>query len=259
MKACTISGSFNHFYDEVSMFHSEILHNNSYKILSPLDMNIRNQSTDFILLKSDVSNKINQIEDSHLNSISKSNFLLVVNPNDYIGVSTALEIGYAKALHIPIKFVEKSKHDFGNKIKLDAIKFKDNTFIIQSDKTKNRDYLNNIIEDLENTNKCKLILSKKTKINKLNESELMLIDSPNGKVSNDNAFRIGYAYASNVPIIFTEEPSDILLKEMILSRIYKKNKFNLRYEFDIIIKPTIYIKDLIDSFLNKNKPVLKLI
>ena len=61
-------------------------------------MDIRDQKTDFILLKSDISDNIRLIEESHLKAISRSNLLFVINPKDYIGISTAFEIGYAKAL-----------------------------------------------------------------------------------------------------------------------------------------------------------------
>lgn len=104
----TISGSFNHHYNEILDLHDSISKNNTLKILSPADMTIRDQTTDFMLLKSDKSNRIDKIEDSHLQAINKSSLLFVVNPHNYIGISTALEIGFAKIKNIPIVYSEKN-------------------------------------------------------------------------------------------------------------------------------------------------------
>lgn len=259
MKKCTISGSFNHHYNSVTEFHGNLSQEKNYKILSPKDMNIRDQSTDFILLKSDISNKINQIEESHLKAISKSDLLYVVNPKDYIGISTALEIGYARALNIPIKFFEKSRFNFQNNIVLNTIKNNNIKILIQNDDKTNRCYSRNFKEDLSKKFRNVIISSQYAKINNFKNSDFFLINNPTGNININNAFKIGYAYALNIPIIFTQKPSDILLKEMTLSNLDIKSFFNLKCDFNILTGFNVYSKEILKSFISKYKFICQLI
>lgn len=50
-----------------------------------------------------------ELERHHLNSISKSDALIVCDPECYVGASTLLEIGFANAIDKRIIFVEKPK------------------------------------------------------------------------------------------------------------------------------------------------------
>ena len=67
--------------------------------MSPKVSQVKNPNSEFIYFKSDQNKPIMMIEQTHLLSISQSDFLYVVNPGGYIGTSTLFEIGYAIALN----------------------------------------------------------------------------------------------------------------------------------------------------------------
>ena len=257
MRACTISGSFNHYYDEVSTFHTKIKQKNIFNILSPRDMTIRDQSTDFMLLKSDVSDNIKNIEESHLDAISISNMLFVVNPKNYIGLSTAFEIGFAKARNIPISYLEQTKHKLNKEIKFKSFGLKNK--IILFFKNNNISYFNNLIDDLERKYNIRIILLDGYNINREKNLNFSLIDNKNGKISVEDAYKMGFSYANNIPIILTEEPSDILFNQMAISKKEIKKITNFNYDFNIISKQTNSFDIFIHTFLNKYKSILKFI
>jgi nucleoside 2-deoxyribosyltransferase len=47
------------------------------------------------------------LQDHNFGAIAMSDFILVVNPEGYIGPSTSLEVGYAIAKHIPVYCTER--------------------------------------------------------------------------------------------------------------------------------------------------------
>jgi nucleoside 2-deoxyribosyltransferase len=62
----------------------------------------------FIILKGEQGTP-RELQDKNFRAIARSSFLLVVNPLGYIGSSTALEIGYAVARHIPVYCTEEPR------------------------------------------------------------------------------------------------------------------------------------------------------
>jgi hypothetical protein len=61
--------------------------------------------TDFPYLKGDEGTKI-ELEDRHLDAISKSHFLYVVNTDGHLGMSALIETGFALSKNVPIYSAE---------------------------------------------------------------------------------------------------------------------------------------------------------
>ena len=91
-----ISGSFRKHYHEIKEMIDQF-GRLGIEVLSPKKSNIVNPDDDFVILESDESDNIFFIENEHLSAIKKSDFLYVVNPGGYIGLTVALEMGYACA------------------------------------------------------------------------------------------------------------------------------------------------------------------
>jgi len=91
-----ISGSFRKYYNEIkeAIEQFNLL---GFDVLSPKNSIIINPDDDFALLESDKSDNIYFIEDKHLSAIKEADFLYVVNPAGYIGLTVAFEMGYAYA------------------------------------------------------------------------------------------------------------------------------------------------------------------
>jgi len=64
----------------------------------------------FVYLKGEVGTP-KQLQEKNFDAIARSNFVLVVNTNGYIGPSTSMEIGYAIAKGVPI-FCTDEPEDF---------------------------------------------------------------------------------------------------------------------------------------------------
>src|SRR3989344_3961867 len=95
---CVLSGSFQKSY-EAMLTAREILEKAQIQVLSPSNSEITNPGDTFALLASDTTTDILSLEQKHLDAISRADFLYIYNPEGYIGTSTAMEIGWAYALH----------------------------------------------------------------------------------------------------------------------------------------------------------------
>ena len=99
----TLSGSFKKNYEDILKISKELNKFEEIEILSPEESKIINPKDDFVILESDPKDaSIKEIEDHHLKSIKRSDFLVVCCPDGKIGNSTLFEIGYAKALGKPV-------------------------------------------------------------------------------------------------------------------------------------------------------------
>jgi NTP pyrophosphatase (non-canonical NTP hydrolase)/nucleoside 2-deoxyribosyltransferase len=97
----TVSGSFRKHFDAI-VEKVEELRSSGIEVRSPTSLLRVNGGTDqFVLLEGDLGSP-SEIERRHLAAVSNSAFLYVVNPGGYIGASTAMEIGYAYALGVPV-------------------------------------------------------------------------------------------------------------------------------------------------------------
>jgi hypothetical protein len=97
----TVSGSFRRAIDDIQR-DVELLSDSGVLVLSPADPRVVEQFGDFVFVASDRVRRIRTVQSRHLASIEASDFLWLVAPNGYIGVSAAMEIGFAAAREIPI-------------------------------------------------------------------------------------------------------------------------------------------------------------
>lgn len=103
--SATISGSFNKHLDQIQKKTLEF-QREGIEVLSPKLSRSISCEDNFVRLETDEGTP-KEIEFKHLEAISRSDFLYVVNPRGYIGKSVTLEIGYALSRNIPIFSLEK--------------------------------------------------------------------------------------------------------------------------------------------------------
>ena len=103
---CVISGSFRKFYTQVVELIDEF-GDLGMEVLSPAKSEIVNPGGEFVILKSDHSEFIKDLEQKHLDAIKNADFLYICNPGGYVGKSASVEIGYAHALEKPIYSMER--------------------------------------------------------------------------------------------------------------------------------------------------------
>lgn len=103
---CVIIGSFRKHYDDiVKVIH--IFESKNIEVTSPKKSWIINRDADFVILASDFQEtgkdiKVQYIESKVLSMIEEASFIYLYNPDGYIGVSTAFEIGFAYKVKKPI-------------------------------------------------------------------------------------------------------------------------------------------------------------
>jgi hypothetical protein len=71
-------------------------------VLSPADPRVVAQTDDFVFVASDRVRSIKLVQSRHLEAIAASDFLWVENQEGYLGLSGAMEIGYAIANRVPV-------------------------------------------------------------------------------------------------------------------------------------------------------------
>jgi SAM-dependent methyltransferase len=96
----TISGSLRRFLPEMEEAARE-LKEVGISVLSPRAFQVIDEKNGFVFLEGD-EGEASTIQNSHLQAITNSDFLLLVCPGGYLGSSASLEVGYALALGIPI-------------------------------------------------------------------------------------------------------------------------------------------------------------
>ena len=127
-KKVVIVGSYRKHLAEV-LDVKEKLQANGYIVLEPGNGKVINPGSEFVILESDTKNKkeiteedMQEIENRFLNHICEADIVYVVNKGDYIGLSAAVEIGYAKALNKLI-YCTDTPADYGLRVSLaDTIK-----------------------------------------------------------------------------------------------------------------------------------------
>lgn len=102
-----VSGSFNRFLPQIQEAVSK-LSSLGINVLSPKESRPVSHINGFVMLERDKGSP-GEVERKHLEAITKSDFLYVVNPKGYIGESVAFEIGYALSKGIPIYSSEMPK------------------------------------------------------------------------------------------------------------------------------------------------------
>ncbi len=230
---CTISGSFNRYFSEISDYYID-LKSNQFHILSPINFEISDDSNEFILLTGDIGNTIGEIECNHLKAIKNSHFLLVINPKNYIGISTALEIGYALANKIPIYF--------SNGIPEFLLKEINNGYPIHSFK-RQIDKIFTIVE--------KSINSFLFSINEFNHQQkrisTFIIDNSSKPISVPLAYKIGKLLANQYLIFSIKRPKDILLQEFIKWQLEPNQLLSLFYKLRGFYDSNLFLKSVIKT------------
>jgi nucleoside 2-deoxyribosyltransferase len=99
--APTISGSFSRHAVQIDEAIREC-RDLGFEVLSPTDMRIVGAEGAFLFVASDPVRSVREVQDKHLRAIAHSDFLWLVDPDGYVGVSAALEIGFACAQGVPV-------------------------------------------------------------------------------------------------------------------------------------------------------------
>lgn len=97
----SLSGSFHRDAVGLQRAYDELARNQC-QILSPHRLNFEDNTTLFVRDVAERHQSADSLEAHHLLAISQSNFLWVHAPDGYIGLSAAMEVGYARALGIPV-------------------------------------------------------------------------------------------------------------------------------------------------------------
>lgn len=96
-----ISGSFRKHYKDICVMIKNF-ESQGIEVLSPRHSAVVNPGEDFVLLETDKTTCPEKLEREHLNAISQASALYLYNPDGYLGLSSAMEIGWALALGKPI-------------------------------------------------------------------------------------------------------------------------------------------------------------
>ncbi len=102
----TLSSSFRKHLDYI-LGVKEGLEIVGVTVLSPHFTKPKNPGEEFVVFTGEEGKSPLQLERHHLDSIEKSDALIVCSPNGYVGASALIEIGYAHALGKRIIFTEK--------------------------------------------------------------------------------------------------------------------------------------------------------
>ena len=97
----TLSGSFHRDPDGLDRSYRELARNQC-QILSPRSLLFEDQGALFVKHAVERGESTASIQKHHLQAIALSDFLWLHAPNGYVGISAAMEIGYAYSSGTPI-------------------------------------------------------------------------------------------------------------------------------------------------------------
>jgi hypothetical protein len=101
MLKAAVSGSFHRHMVGVYAAVSE-LSAQGVNVLSPSDARVVDNLDDFLFVASDKLRSISLVQNRHFESVRESNFLWLVCPDGYTGVSASAEVGFAIAVGVPV-------------------------------------------------------------------------------------------------------------------------------------------------------------
>jgi hypothetical protein len=99
--AATVSGSFHRHMSAIRVA-VDSLRAHGVLVLSPADPTVVGAVGSFLFVASDIHRSVRLVQDRHLAAIRRSDFLLLVCPDGYVGQSASLEIGFALASGVPV-------------------------------------------------------------------------------------------------------------------------------------------------------------
>lgn len=97
----TLSGSFHRDPEGLARDYRELTRSQC-QVLSPRTLAFKDTLQPFVRHSVEEPDSVATIQKHHLQAIALSDFLWVHAPNGYIGISTAMEIGYAYGRGIPV-------------------------------------------------------------------------------------------------------------------------------------------------------------
>lgn len=97
----TVSGSFHRGMDEIQSAVGMLI-DAGVTVLSPADPRIVDSFGDFFFVASDRRRTIKTVQDRHLAAISASDFVWLIAPEGYVGISGAMEVGAAVNQGVPV-------------------------------------------------------------------------------------------------------------------------------------------------------------
>lgn len=105
-RSVTISGSFRKHLEYILKVRKQLIDKN-VEVLSPRFTEPENPGEEFVVFTGEAGLTPLELERHHLDSIDKSDALIVCNPQGYVGASSLIEIGYAQSINKEIIFTEK--------------------------------------------------------------------------------------------------------------------------------------------------------
>jgi NTP pyrophosphatase (non-canonical NTP hydrolase) len=96
-----LSGSFRRDIEGLRRAHEELL-DLGCTVLSPARVDPVSETDGFVFMKGEETESPERLEIKHLEAIQKASFVWLHAPDGYVGLSAALEVGFAHAQGIPI-------------------------------------------------------------------------------------------------------------------------------------------------------------
>lgn len=96
-----ISGTYRKDFETLKRTYEEF-RDLGCNVLSPANVMITSEEDGFVYMKGEETQTPNAIEDRHLNAIQKASFVWLHAPKGYVGMTSALEIGFAHAAGVPV-------------------------------------------------------------------------------------------------------------------------------------------------------------
>jgi len=96
-----LSGSYRKDFATLKATYEELL-DLGCQVLSPSNITAVHETDGFVYMKGEESQSPHIIEGRHLDAIQKANFVWLHAPAGYIGPIASLEIGFAKAIGVPV-------------------------------------------------------------------------------------------------------------------------------------------------------------
>lgn len=103
-----LSGSYRKDFETLKATY-EALRDLGCVVLSPSNVTPVHETDGFVYMKGEEAQAPEAIEARHLNAIQKANFVWLHAPNGYIGPTASLEIGFARAVGVPVFAKEEIK------------------------------------------------------------------------------------------------------------------------------------------------------
>lgn len=96
-----ISGTYRKDFETLKRTYEEF-RDLGCDVLSPSSVTISSEEDGFVYMKGEETETPTTIEARHLTAIQKANFVWLHAPNGYVGLTAALEIGFAHAAGVPV-------------------------------------------------------------------------------------------------------------------------------------------------------------